>query len=95
MKPDMTSQFTSLRALLASAVFALHAIPLAQAELPEPVKQSLKTLGLPSDALSVAIVPLDGAGAAQFHLADQPRNPASTMKLVTTWAGLNLLGPAW
>src|SRR5690554_7440696 len=30
---------------------------------------------------------------AQFVNADQPVNPASTMKLVTTYAALELLGP--
>jgi serine-type D-Ala-D-Ala carboxypeptidase/endopeptidase (penicillin-binding protein 4) len=29
------------------------------------------------------------------HQADQPMSPASTMKLVTTYAGLDLLGPAY
>ena len=29
------------------------------------------------------------------HLPDTPRNPASVMKLVTTWAAIESLGPAW
>ncbi|QLI82603.1 D-alanyl-D-alanine carboxypeptidase/D-alanyl-D-alanine-endopeptidase [Chitinibacter fontanus] len=65
------------------------------ADLPAKVAQSLKGAGIPSEAISVAIVPLEEKTGAQYHLADQPRNPASTMKLVTTWAGLHQLGPQW
>ncbi|WP_373975936.1 D-alanyl-D-alanine carboxypeptidase/D-alanyl-D-alanine-endopeptidase [Chitinibacter sp. SCUT-21] len=80
-----------LKVALCSALLA----GVAQAELPAKVAQSLKAAGIPSEAISVAIVPLDGGKGGQFHLENQPRNPASTMKLVTTWAGLHQLGPAW
>ncbi|MCJ8167839.1 D-alanyl-D-alanine carboxypeptidase/D-alanyl-D-alanine-endopeptidase [Pseudomonas sp. A3.4] len=50
---------------------------------------------LPADALALAVIPLDGPGQARFIGADQPLNPASTMKLVTTFAALELLGPTY
>ncbi|WP_157669608.1 D-alanyl-D-alanine carboxypeptidase/D-alanyl-D-alanine-endopeptidase [Chitinibacter sp. GC72] len=83
---------------------------LAQAQLPAKVVQSLQAAGISADAISVAMIPLHETQAGQpaaakkaasrqlqayDHLADVPRNPASTMKLLTTWAGLHLLGPAW
>ncbi|WP_410498508.1 D-alanyl-D-alanine carboxypeptidase/D-alanyl-D-alanine-endopeptidase [Chitinibacter sp. S2-10] len=74
---------------------ALLAASLAQAALPVKVEQALKTANLPADAISVALVSLDSEQKPLYHLADQIRSPASTMKLVTTWAGLHLLGPSW
>lgn len=45
------------------------------------------------DALSVAAVPLNGPGIEQYVNADEPRSPGSIMKLVTTYAALEILGP--
>jgi D-alanyl-D-alanine carboxypeptidase/D-alanyl-D-alanine-endopeptidase (penicillin-binding protein 4) len=44
-------------------------------------------------ALSVAAVPLNGPGIEQYVNADQPMSPGSIMKLVTTYAALEILGP--
>ncbi|MFV8816660.1 D-alanyl-D-alanine carboxypeptidase/D-alanyl-D-alanine-endopeptidase [Haliea sp. E17] len=46
-------------------------------------------------ALSLAAVPLDGPGTAQYVNADFPMKPGSIMKLVTTYAALELLGPGY
>ncbi|HLV78320.1 MAG TPA: D-alanyl-D-alanine carboxypeptidase/D-alanyl-D-alanine-endopeptidase [Marinobacter sp.] len=43
--------------------------------------------------LSVVAVPLNGPGIEQYVNADKPMNPGSIMKLVTTYAALELLGP--
>lgn len=45
------------------------------------------------NALGVAAVPLNGAGEAQFVNADTLMIPGSIMKVVTTYAALELLGP--
>ncbi|MFV8571622.1 D-alanyl-D-alanine carboxypeptidase/D-alanyl-D-alanine-endopeptidase [Marinobacter sp. SBS5] len=45
------------------------------------------------EALSVAAVPLNGPGIEQYVNADQLMSPGSIMKLVTTYAALELLGP--
>ncbi|MBE9609376.1 D-alanyl-D-alanine carboxypeptidase/D-alanyl-D-alanine endopeptidase [Chitinilyticum piscinae] len=82
-----------IRTLFAGALLASSVLVTA-AGLPGSVQQSLKATGLPADALGVAVLPLDG-GKAFYHRADESMRPASTMKLVTTWAGLNLLGPTW
>lgn len=63
--------------------------------LPPSIQKALANAKIPSSALSLAIVPLDAKSKPQFFNADQPVNPASTMKLLTTYAGLNLLGPAY
>ena len=71
--------------------------PRAAGSLPEPVSQALKAANVPVGAVGVSVVPLSGAGLALAVNEQQPMNPASTMKLVTTLAGLELLGPqyAW
>ncbi len=51
---------------------------------------------LPQDALAAVVVPVEGRAAPRLmHQADQALNPASVMKLVTTYAALDLLGPAF
>ncbi len=67
----------------------------AQARLPPEVQQALQRAKLPDDALSVV---LEEAGTGRSLLAWQeqrPVNPASLSKLVTTYAALDRLGPAW
>jgi D-alanyl-D-alanine carboxypeptidase/D-alanyl-D-alanine-endopeptidase (penicillin-binding protein 4) len=44
-------------------------------------------------ALSLVMIPLDGPGTPTVFNADVSVNPASTMKLVTTYAALEMLGP--
>lgn len=45
------------------------------------------------EALSVAAVPLNGPGIDQYINADALMSPGSIMKLVTTYASLEILGP--
>jgi len=73
----------------------LWALQAAASDLPAPVAQALKTAGIPQAAVAVWVREVD---APQPRLALNARaalNPASTMKLVTTFAALDLLGPAY
>ena len=64
--------------------------------LPPAVEDALQRAKLPREALSVVVVPVGAAGPARLsHQAEALRNPASLMKLVTTSAALDLLGPAF
>ena len=65
----------------------------ALAELPPPVRQALRQAQVPPDAMSVRVQPVDSDTARLSHRDNAPMNPASVMKLITTWAGLQLLGP--
>jgi D-alanyl-D-alanine carboxypeptidase/D-alanyl-D-alanine-endopeptidase (penicillin-binding protein 4) len=91
----------ALRRLLAGAALALAAAPAAlgaEPGLPTEVRAALKRAGLPSDALVAWVAELGPAGSATprlRHRATEPVNPASLMKLYTTGAALELLGPAW
>ncbi len=50
---------------------------------------------MPLSAVGITVVPLSGPGLTLTANENQPMNPASTMKLVTTLAGLELLGPQY
>ena len=60
-----------------------------------PISSRLAAARIPADAAAVVVKPLDG-GALSWSANDKkPMNPASTMKLVTTYSALHLLGPAF
>ena len=77
---------------LAAVALALFA-SVAHADLPRPVRRAFLDAGLPLDHLAI-VVQRAGATRPLFeHQSDVPMNPASVMKLVTTFAALELLGP--
>ncbi|WP_339079426.1 D-alanyl-D-alanine carboxypeptidase/D-alanyl-D-alanine-endopeptidase [Pseudomonas sp. TMP9] len=84
-----------LRQLAIAGLLLPVCLPLAAANngLSNKVQQSLKANKISSQSLSVVTVPLNGPGSSTYFNADISVNPASTMKLVTTYAALELLGP--
>ncbi|WP_372873563.1 D-alanyl-D-alanine carboxypeptidase/D-alanyl-D-alanine-endopeptidase [Pseudomonas sp.] len=86
----------TLRKLAIAGLLLPLALPLHAAingSLPVKVQQALKANKISSQSLSVVTLPLTGPGTSTFFNADVSVNPASTMKLVTTFAALELLGP--
>jgi len=61
--------------------------------LPAPIQQALAKGKINPQSFALVTIPLDGSGKGRRFNAEQPMNPASTMKLVTTYAALELLGP--
>jgi len=70
-----------------------YATPAHADDWPDRILERMDSLNLPDDDIALAAVPLDGPGAARFVNADRIMNPGSTMKLLTTYAALELLGP--
>jgi D-alanyl-D-alanine carboxypeptidase/D-alanyl-D-alanine-endopeptidase (penicillin-binding protein 4) len=82
--------------------FALGAVTLvawlvggvaAAASLPRPIARSFVGLGVPMTAVTAYVQELGQTHPLIAQEAQRPMNPASTMKLLTTFAGLELLGP--
>ena len=68
----------------------------AQADgLPPNVLKALKSAQIPASSVAVVVQPVDSNTPLVAHNAGQAMNPASVMKLVTTYAALDLLGPAY
>lgn len=63
--------------------------------LPPGVMRALKAAQIPASHVAVVVQPVDAAAPLVAHNASQALNPASVMKLVTTYAALDLLGPAY
>lgn len=79
--------------LLAAAALALLSLP-ARA-LPDTVLAALDKAGIPPQRVAVVIQPVDAAEPLLAHNAESALNPASVMKLVTSFAALEQLGPAY
>ena len=71
------------------------AASLARADLPPTVLQALKAAQIPATSVAVVVQPVDAGTPLVAHNAGRAMNPASVMKLVTTYAALDLLGPAY
>ncbi|MDD3353163.1 D-alanyl-D-alanine carboxypeptidase/D-alanyl-D-alanine-endopeptidase [Zoogloea sp.] len=74
----------------------LSATPAARATdtWPHSVETSLRDNRIPDSAVSLLVLPVDGAKPLIAHRADEAMTPASVMKVVTAWAALENLGPA-
>ncbi len=62
---------------------------------PPPVGEAVAAQRLPPGAVSIAIIDPDDGRLVLGQNADTPRSPASTIKVVTTFAALDTLGPAY
>jgi D-alanyl-D-alanine carboxypeptidase/D-alanyl-D-alanine-endopeptidase (penicillin-binding protein 4) len=63
--------------------------------LPGPVAQALARVGVPQSAVGLYVQQVDAPRPTAVFNASQPMNPASAIKLVTAFAALELLGPAY
>lgn len=70
-------------------------VTVAHAVLPTNLQEALNKAQLPSDSVAVVVQPVDGGGPIISHNAAKAMNPASVMKLVTTYAALEALTPAY
>jgi serine-type D-Ala-D-Ala carboxypeptidase/endopeptidase (penicillin-binding protein 4) len=67
----------------------------AQAELPATVADALKQAGIPQASVAIYVQAVDAASPILTHNGAKSLNPASVMKLVTTYAALDLLTPTY
>ncbi len=104
IRPRGSVSSRARRIVLLGLVLATGACAVARADdaLPEPVAAALQRAHLPTAAIGLVVQrtadgPLQNRRDASVLSvnAARPMNPASTMKLVTTYAALELLGPAF
>jgi D-alanyl-D-alanine carboxypeptidase/D-alanyl-D-alanine-endopeptidase (penicillin-binding protein 4) len=89
------SRASAARWLLCVLIVVMLPAQAARRALPGDVEIALERAKVPRDAL---VVMVQEVGASKPKLAWQPErpvNPASLMKLLTTQAALEMLGPAW
>ena len=82
--------FRVLVAVLAGALLPAHATA-----LPNDVVGALERARLPRESLVAVVQEVGSTRPRLAWQADQAVNPASLMKLMTTFAALEMLGPAW
>lgn len=95
-------RFSAVKALVVAAGLlafftssVVNAQPTNTFVVPDAVAAGLKAANVPLSAVGIAVAPLSAVGLTLAVNESQPMNPASTMKLVTTLAGLELLGPQY
>ncbi|WP_345534787.1 D-alanyl-D-alanine carboxypeptidase/D-alanyl-D-alanine endopeptidase [Viridibacterium curvum] len=85
-----------MTALLRGALFICCLGPVsATAALPETLAQALKNAGIAPANVALWVAPANGGAPSLQHNVDEAFNPASVMKLVTSSAAIELLGPGY
>jgi D-alanyl-D-alanine carboxypeptidase/D-alanyl-D-alanine-endopeptidase (penicillin-binding protein 4) len=67
----------------------------ALADLPEPVALRLRAAGIPEDAIGFTVQRLEDGRPVLAHHPDRSRQPASTLKVLTSLVALEKLGPTY
>jgi D-alanyl-D-alanine carboxypeptidase/D-alanyl-D-alanine-endopeptidase (penicillin-binding protein 4) len=76
-------------------LLCIAALPAPAAPLPDSVTQALKRAHIPLSDVGIVVQAVDAPAPLIAVNAGRPMNPASTMKLLTTFAALETLGPAY
>lgn len=97
--PIRPSRFPAVVRTTLTALALLPALALAQAgrsPLPPEVEAALARAKVPRESVTMLVADADSQRPPRLAWrAQEPVNPASIMKVVTTYAALDLLGPAY
>ncbi len=93
----MSLRRTDFMHIIAALLLLLPLAAMAQssAALPEPVARALAQAGIPESAVGIYVHEIGADQPVVAVGAARALNPASSMKILTTYAGLELLGPAY
>jgi D-alanyl-D-alanine carboxypeptidase/D-alanyl-D-alanine-endopeptidase (penicillin-binding protein 4) len=81
--------------VLAGLLLAGLFVSARAAGLPAAFTDALNQAGIPLGRVAVVVQPLDAKAPVLTHNADAALNPASVMKLVTSFAAIQQLGPGY
>ncbi len=85
-----------MKLLIAALLVSLCLIRQAVAvSLPDSVREELRRANIPLSSVGIVVQQRDNDSQLLSRNAELPMNPASTMKLLTTLASLEMLGPAY
>jgi serine-type D-Ala-D-Ala carboxypeptidase/endopeptidase (penicillin-binding protein 4) len=90
---DLHQAMRLLRSILLAGCAC--ACTIVHAAVPAAVAQLLAGAGIPDSSVGLYVHEIGSGKPLVTHAPEKPLNPASTMKLVTTYAALELLGPAY
>jgi D-alanyl-D-alanine carboxypeptidase/D-alanyl-D-alanine-endopeptidase (penicillin-binding protein 4) len=94
----MSCRHNVLFGVLAALCCGLNPYALAQdagSRLPQPVAQALTLAGIPDNSVGIFVQDVQTARPVVAFGEERALNPASTIKLLTTFAALDQLGPAY
>ncbi|MGH8204048.1 MAG: D-alanyl-D-alanine carboxypeptidase/D-alanyl-D-alanine endopeptidase [Steroidobacteraceae bacterium] len=74
---------------------SLLAAPALADEFPPGTREAMSRLAVPESSVSIVVRDAESGNIRLQLNATMPRSPASTMKVLPTWAALDLLGPAY
>ncbi|MEP7070176.1 MAG: D-alanyl-D-alanine carboxypeptidase/D-alanyl-D-alanine-endopeptidase [Usitatibacter sp.] len=81
--------------ILIVALLIAAGVPAARADLPPDVRARLEAAGIPEDAMGVMVRRVSNGKVLLSHQAERAMQPASTLKVLTSLAALEILGPAF
>lgn len=81
--------------LVTVAIWPLVAMASNMNDLPASVRAQLNLREVPVESVSIHVADVETGEVIIDWLGDEPRNPASTLKLMTTLAALDILGPTY
>ena len=81
--------------LVIVAIWPLVATASNMNDLPASVRAQLNLREVPVESVSIHVADVETGEVIIDWLGDEPRNPASTLKLMTTLAALDILGPTY
>lgn len=95
-QPRLSRASRVARRLCAACLVLWVLLPVTSAAqpLPQPVSAALGSAGIPASAVALWSQQVGSQRPSIAINASRPMNPASTIKLLTTYAALELLGPA-
>ena len=89
------TRFAAVAALCLAAGLWPPATQAAPAALPRALSAAMKAERIPADRVGFLVLRLSDQRVLAAHNTRRALNPASVMKLVTTYAALDLLGPTY